>query len=52
MKMNFRFFNEEWNEDTKPPSDDDVGTRGRVPKDLFKVVNELITTMKKTTNGN
>ena len=32
MKMNFKYFNDEWNGDTKPPSDDDMGTRGSSTK--------------------
>ena len=51
MKRNFKYFNDEWNGDTKPPSDDDMGTRGRVPKDTSKLINKLIYPIRKF-NGN
>ena len=42
--MNFRFFNEEWNEDTKPPSDDDWGD------ELEDGIHDFIAKKKKPTH--
>ena len=49
--MNFRYFNDEWNGDTKPLSDDDMGARRRREKDTSKLINKLIYPIRKF-NGN